>query len=209
MAIKKCGFHYTLDTKMLGDAYHTINIRVTNNLGQKNMLLNIARVFKVTNLPPKGYLDGPQINATITGTRNVYGWYLDGAGVSKIEVLIDGVVKGQAEYGELRSDVYNAYPAYGNKYCGFRYMLDTKTLTNGYHEVSIRETNNAGDQNILPATTRTFIVYNPSEFTKIKTSNLSVSRMSLNELSLTWDKVDGAVAYEVFRNGVSIGKTSV
>ncbi len=68
-----------------------------------------------TTLIPRGYLDAPVSYSNISGTFNVYGWYLDSAGVSKIEVLIDGAVKGQAVYGDLRTDVYNTYPAYGNK----------------------------------------------------------------------------------------------
>ena len=65
-------------------------------------------------LLPLGILDSPTAGLMISGTINVGGWYLDGNVVSKVEVLVDGVVKGQATYGDARADVYTALPAYNN-----------------------------------------------------------------------------------------------
>ncbi|MCL6479189.1 MAG: matrixin family metalloprotease [Peptococcaceae bacterium] len=100
-------------------------------------------------LPARGNLEIPTEGATISGTTIVSGWLLDGNGVSKIEVLVDGILKGQATYGDSRPDVYNAFPEYGNSNAGFHFSLDTTTLANGSHTITIRETANNGSQNSL------------------------------------------------------------
>lgn len=56
-------------------------------------------------LSSKGALDNPVLDATLIGSYNVSGWFLDGSGVSKVEVLVDGAVVGQAFYGDARPDV--------------------------------------------------------------------------------------------------------
>lgn len=57
------------------------------------------------NLPSKGYIDSPKNSSMITGQSVVSGWYLDGSGVSKIQILVDGKAIGTAKYGIVRNDV--------------------------------------------------------------------------------------------------------
>ena len=78
------------------------------------------------------------------------GWFLDGNGVAKIEVLVDGIVKGTAEIGLSRPDVLSVFPDYQNGSSGFRYVLDTTKLTNGTHKIVIRETSKSNVQTSLP-----------------------------------------------------------
>ncbi|MEH7115750.1 mannosyl-glycoendo-beta-N-acetylglucosaminidase, partial [Neobacillus niacini] len=78
-----------------------------------------------------GYLDNPISGATLIGTKNVSGWFLDGSGVVKIEVLLDGALVGQATYGDTRSDVRNAFPEFNNGNAGFHYALDTTKFSDG------------------------------------------------------------------------------
>ncbi|KNZ70036.1 peptidase S8 and S53 subtilisin kexin sedolisin [Thermincola ferriacetica] len=150
------GFHYSLDTTKLSNGTHTVTIRETGANGSQTILP--ARTVTVLNsLPAKGYLDSPKEGQTLSGTVNVIGWFLDGSGVSKIEILVDGVVKGQAVYGDTRLDVGRVLPAYNNNNSGFHYSLDTTKLSNGTHTVTIRETGANGSQTILPARTVTVL----------------------------------------------------
>ncbi|MFZ5986607.1 MAG: FlgD immunoglobulin-like domain containing protein [Bacillota bacterium] len=103
----------------------------------------------VFTLVPIGNIDSPSDLETISGTYNVKGWFLDKDGVSKIEVFIDGQLKGQAVYGDPRPDIGSLYPQYGNSTCGFHYSLDTTKLTNGTHILSVKETSTKGTQNTL------------------------------------------------------------
>lgn len=54
----------------------------------------------------------------------VTGWALNGEGISAINIYIDGVFKGTAQYGLARNDVYNVYPEYSNKNSGYRAVID-------------------------------------------------------------------------------------
>ena len=85
-------------------------------------------------------MDSPATGATLKGVSVVKGWFLDGSGVSKVEVLVDGKTIGQAQYGSSRTDVAIAYPAYQNANAGYQYSLNTANLLNGQHTLTVRET---------------------------------------------------------------------
>ncbi|WP_160725488.1 C39 family peptidase [Bacillus sp. USDA818B3_A] len=134
------GYHYSLDTKRLSNGKHTITVRETGKNGWTQT--SPGKVINVANA--KGVLDTPAANEKVKGQYNVKGWYLDGSGVSKIEILVDGKVTGQAVYGDLRLDVKKAYPAYNNANAGYHYVLDTKKLADGVHSITVRETGKNG-----------------------------------------------------------------
>ncbi len=96
-------------------------------------------------LPPVGAIETPVEDEVISGSDyQVTGWYLDGQGVSKIEIKVDGVIIGEAVLGDPRPDVQTNYPDYNNSNSGFHYALDTTALTNGPHNITALETNSAG-----------------------------------------------------------------
>jgi hypothetical protein len=143
------GFNLFLDASTLSEGKHTLVIKEYNNLGGIKILSE--RSFRVTHaLPAKGFLDSPKKDQTISGTYTVAGWFLDGSGVSKIEVIVDGVVVGEATYGHARLDVFNVLPEYKNSQAGFKYSLDTTNLSEGQHNLIIREYNYKGEQTSLP-----------------------------------------------------------
>jgi hypothetical protein len=142
------GFNFSLNTSSLEEGPHTLVIREYNNLGRKTDLSKQS--FFVTHIPAAiGYIDTPQSDQSIKGYYNISGWFLDGNGVSKIEVIIDGVVVGEATYGLTRLDVFNAFPEYQNKQAGFKYLLDSTTLTEGEHTLVIKEYNSKGETTTL------------------------------------------------------------
>ncbi len=136
------GFHYTLDTTALSNGEHTLTAVETNTLDQSSSKEVTFNVYNSGILPAKGWIDAPASGATISGSNyNVHGWYLDGAGVSMIEIQIDGTTVGEAVYGDQRLDVQAAYPDYNDPNSGFHYTLDTMALSNGEHTLTAVETN--------------------------------------------------------------------
>ncbi|NMD68797.1 N-acetylmuramoyl-L-alanine amidase [Bacillus sp. DNRA2] len=142
------GFHFPLDTTKFSDGSHTISIRENGLNGRITNLPTFS--INIKNDNAFGYLDNPISGSTLKGTHNVHGWFLDGTGVSTIEVLVDGAVVGQATYGDARSDIKNAFPQYNNDNAGFHYALDTTKLSDGKHTISIREIGQNGRTITLP-----------------------------------------------------------
>ncbi|WP_042462531.1 Ig-like domain-containing protein [Neobacillus dielmonensis] len=138
----KSGYQFVLDTKLITNGQHKVTVRETSNNGTMKELDSI--VVNVNNLPAKGSIDTPLQGSVIKGEVPVRGWYLDGSGVSKVEVLVDGKRIGQANYGNSRPDVDNAFPEYRNAKSGYQFTLDTKPLTNGQHTITVREIGNNG-----------------------------------------------------------------
>lgn len=107
-----------------------------------NLQMNVFN--SSTSLSPMMCLDTPINGQTVTGNTLFGGWVLDPAGVSKIEIIIDGIVMGTTGIGVSRLDVYAAYPQYNIQNAGFNCIVNVTNLTNGSHSVVIRETNTQG-----------------------------------------------------------------
>lgn len=127
----------------------TYYIEVYGNSGAYSSNPYTLQIFMASDLVPRGNLESPLSEITVSGSIVVGGWFLDGVGVSKIDVLIDEIPVGEALYGTLRKDVYNAFPGYENHYSGYSYTLDTRKLSNGGHIVRIRETGSTGTQTTI------------------------------------------------------------
>lgn len=89
--------------------------------------------------PPFGSIDAPVINAQLSGTVNVRGWTFDDAGVSAVDVLVDGVLAGSATYGTARPDVATVWP-HAPTNCGYTFSLNTTAYANGAHTIEVRLT---------------------------------------------------------------------
>jgi hypothetical protein len=139
-----------LDTTQLSEGEHTITVRETGTDGNTTTLraytVTVSRSYQ---LLPIGCIDSPKADATVSGKVKVLGWALDKAGVSKIEILVDSQVVGEAVYGDLRKDVMEIYPDYENDNSGFHYILDTTLLSDGKHTITLRETDSNNNQNDL------------------------------------------------------------
>ncbi|WP_052352972.1 N-acetylmuramoyl-L-alanine amidase [Neobacillus dielmonensis] len=140
------GYHYNLDTAKYSDGNHTITIRETGANGQVTTLSPITVSFSNT----RGYLDQPISSDYLKGKTNVSGWFLDSSGVSKLDVLVDGIIVGQAIYGDERKDVKKAFPEFNNGNAGFHYSLDSTKFNNGPHTIAIQETSTNGRTTLLP-----------------------------------------------------------
>jgi hypothetical protein len=80
------------------------------------------------------------------GLLPLYGWALDDDGVEGIDILVDGVVDGRANYGRTRPQVTKKYPNYpDSQHPGWVYQLDTTHYLNGLHTITARVLSETGE----------------------------------------------------------------
>ena len=73
-----------------------------------------------------------------SGIIEVTGWALAKAGVENVEVSVDAGSAAQARYGLARPDIQQLFPGAKNAVnCGYSFTLDTRTVDDGIHRVSI------------------------------------------------------------------------
>jgi N-acetylmuramoyl-L-alanine amidase len=194
------GFHYALDTTKFTDGKHTVTVRETGKNGQVKLLSD--RTITIENTI--GFMDNPVSGTTLNGTKNVSGWFLDESGVASIEVLVDGLVAGQAVYGDARPDVQKILSQYNNGNAGFHYVLDTMQFTDGIHTVTVRETGKNGQVKLLSDRTITIentigFMDNPVSGTTLKGTK-NVSGWFLDE--------SGVASIEVLVDGIVAGQAT-
>jgi hypothetical protein len=61
-------------------------------------------------MTPLAVVEQPLANSQIAGKVNVSGWAMDDTAVSSVDVYVDGVLSGNAIYGEDRPDVGKDFP---------------------------------------------------------------------------------------------------
>lgn len=145
------GYEFALDTKSYSNGAHSITVRATGKNGSTKQLESSVSIQNLDHLPTVGFLDSPISGSTIEGVSTIRGWYLDGSGVEKIEVFVDGKLSGNAQYGLSRPDVANVIPEYFNSNAGYQFSLDTKQITDGLHTLTIKETGKNGKSHTLSA----------------------------------------------------------
>lgn len=100
------------------------------------------------NLPFKGELQSIKDGEKLNGKVQISGWYIYGKDLSKVEVLMDGKIIGQAQ---LRSNnsLKDKYPEYPLSKAQFIYNLDTTKLTKGNHKITVKATGTDGKEDTL------------------------------------------------------------
>ncbi|MCX8128806.1 MAG: M6 family metalloprotease domain-containing protein [Clostridia bacterium] len=131
--------------------YNGTKTNITATVTSPCSSIMTVNITKPVILIPKGALEAPATGATVKRTSSISGWFLDSDGVMRIDVLVDGVVKGQAVYGDARADISSKYPEYNNTNCGFHYDLDVSNLSEGRHVLTIQEVSKSGVKNSLPS----------------------------------------------------------
>ncbi|MFC4800158.1 Ig-like domain-containing protein [Neobacillus sp. GCM10023253] len=197
------GYTFTLNTKNLANGQHTLAIRETGNNGAANVLQTVTVNVQNQTLLAKGYIDGPLNASTINGDTEVSGWFLDGSGVAKIEVLVDGKSMGEAQYGIPRTDVAKAYPEYQNPNPGYKFTLNTKNLTNGEHTITVKETGNNGA--VTPQTVKVNVQNSPVRGYMDSPGNGSTIKGDIDVSGWFLD-ASGVSKIEVLVDGRSIGE---
>jgi hypothetical protein len=93
--------------------------------------------LRFTNILAKGEIESPASRASVSGTVNFTGWALGDNGFKRLEVQIDGLFVGVANWGTPRPDIQSRFPEFGIGNSGFSASvnLDQQQLARGIHRV--------------------------------------------------------------------------
>ncbi len=115
-------------------------------LGRETNLPIKAVLKKQVNSTYRGFIDKPTSGATISGTTDIVGWYINTIGIDKVEILVDNVLQGTATRSP-RTGFANLFPGYNVTDAGYSYALDTTKLSNGIHIITVKATGIDGTSN--------------------------------------------------------------
>ena len=97
-------------------------------------------------LPLIGKLESPSNGKNASGIKPIYGWTLDGEGISKVELFVDGTYVCKIPYGGIREDVRQSNPTYPNAdQSGFAMVWNYAGMTPGDHTVLVRVSSIQGE----------------------------------------------------------------
>jgi N-acetylmuramoyl-L-alanine amidase len=108
------------------------------------------------------------------GLLPLHGWALDDDGVAAVDVLVDGVVVGRAQYGRTRPRVTARFPGFPDAATpGFAFHLDTTRFLNGLHTVTPRILSASGEVRDLKSRVFEFLnlTHNLAPFGEIEFPN--------------------------------------
>jgi hypothetical protein len=144
------GWSSQIDTTRLTDGTHTLNATSTSAVGKRT---TTSVQFVVDNSRGRRtngqwlYIDSPADGAASSGDLSISGWAVSQTSpVTAVDILVDGVLMGAAQYGVVRPDVCVVYPnSAGCPNVGWSYVLDTRTLADGPHTVEAVEETASGN----------------------------------------------------------------
>jgi N-acetylmuramoyl-L-alanine amidase len=169
------GFYFVVDVGYLlqtgfKEGAHILTVKAYDKDATWSTLKDVPIVMECasasTNPPPLAYVEDPTNYQLISGIYPVLGWALDVDAVTRVRIKIDGVVqidsvtgKDYAQYGLPSPDLGVIYPDYPQVYnAGFRFYLDTTTLSNSEHDLTIEVQDSLGVRRA--AATRRILVDN-------------------------------------------------
>jgi N-acetylmuramoyl-L-alanine amidase len=101
-------------------------------------------------------IEAPQQGATVQGIIPIIGWAVDDNGEVRVTLQVDGVPDGSQIAGIPRPDVAAVFPQYPNSgNSGFRIDLDTRTLTDRFHQITVTFQDRLG----ATSTPQTILIY--------------------------------------------------
>ncbi|HET9530178.1 MAG TPA: putative Ig domain-containing protein, partial [Blastocatellia bacterium] len=125
-------------------------VKVSDSAQQSVSRTLAINVKPADKLAPFGALETPDFGTTLNNNASGSGWALDNVGVSKIEVLVDGIKVGEAIYGLSRPDVAVVWGNFPNaRNSGFSFTFDTTSLSIGTHRLAIRVLDQAGNATLI------------------------------------------------------------
>lgn len=132
------GWSLWLDTTVLGDGDHTMQVTATSSAGQSSTASMAFTVMNLTASTPLHIaIDAPLVDVPVSGEAAFGGWALDTSeAVTVVSVSIDGVLQGAAG-SWARPDVCAVYSnAPGCPNVGWNYYIGTAALGNGTHTLA-------------------------------------------------------------------------
>ena len=96
-----------------------------------------------------GYIDRPAYAETVSGTYTIQGWAINGHGVARAEIEIDGKSAGVARYGGERTDIAGQYPGVRDSlHSAFELEHDFSNLSPGLHELRVIVVSRSGSRRL-------------------------------------------------------------
>jgi hypothetical protein len=150
------GFNVDINTSSAPEGLHQMSVVAHGKDGSSRVLAQVP-VFLHTlagfqGVNPKdrlpfGLLESPKVGDTPGGkTLPVFGWAVSPSGIDRIEVLMDGKRVADAA-AWARPDVVKAYPS--DPSAGFRADLNTSSVSEGRHQISIVARGKDGSSRVL------------------------------------------------------------
>ena len=143
-------FRFVIDVgELIGNGFYTegshlLTIRAGDHADQDANIAEFPVQFRcsenVANHGSVGEILYPFRGLLYGGDIDVAGWALDIEGVLAVDVYVDGVFVGQADYGLLSpGTVASRHPTVvGHANAGYSFILDTTTLSNGRHSIQVK-----------------------------------------------------------------------
>lgn len=210
------GWNFLIDTTQIGDGAHTLAITARPVNGQS---YTTTMPFKVANQGTSGNATTIQIDhpgssdSSFRGVVAFGGWAINtNSPIATVQLFVDGVARGNANYGSGRSDVCAKYAnAPGCPNVGWNAFLDTTSLTDGTHTLEVTATSAAGQRATASAA---FSVANgpstgPTSVYIVQPNGSSNPFQGLAPFSGTASNVNGSpVTVAISVDGVPYGTTN-
>ncbi|HUT99800.1 MAG TPA: putative metal-binding motif-containing protein [Myxococcota bacterium] len=129
-----------------------VNGRAYLLLGSAATITSLANQLS-TSIPPFGYLDSPQPEATVSSSIQVNGWVLDDKGISQLRLLLDGAEYSPLRVNRKRIDVCSEYPMYSMcTTVGFSKRVLLAGVSACHHLLEVEATDTDGNQRVIART---------------------------------------------------------
>ena len=161
-------------------------------------------------LDARNNLDEPSNNAIITDDMlRVRGWAVHAFGIKEINVSLDGIYLGIANYGVSRPDIVNVYPAYFNSAeSGYDTTFNISNISNGSKTLEMKIVANDGSyQTVTKTVNVNREVLETKSFLDSPEENLNVTTDTIRVRGWALDS-SGVRSVEAFVDGKSLGNIS-
>ena len=161
-------------------------------------------------LDARNNLDEPSNNAIITDDMlRVRGWAVHAFGIKEINVSLDGIYLGIANYGVSRPDIVNVYPAYFNSAeSGYDTTFNISNISNGSKTLEMKIVANDGSyQTVTKTVNVNRAVLETKSFLDSPEENLNVTTDTIRVRGWALDS-SGVKSVEAFVDGRSLGNIS-
>jgi hypothetical protein len=171
---KHSGFSFLVDVNYLilakgySQGLHLFKVRAGDRENNVTDIATLPVIFDCNDDaddPSWGDIWTPTHMEMVAGTVEITGFAIDTRTINRVEIWIDGVYVGDADYGLPSSgisDLYPWLPPFFANNRGFRYELDSvaENLADGEHSLVIWTVDNLGGSNIIGE--RRFVLDNQS-----------------------------------------------
>ena len=161
-------------------------------------------------LDARNNLDEPSNNAIITDDMlRVRGWAVHAFGIKEINVSLDGIYLGIANYGVSRPDIVNVYPAYFNSAeSGYDTTFNISNISNGSKTLEMKIVANDGSyQTVTKTVNVNRAVLETKSFLDSPEENLNVTTDTIRVRGWALDS-SGVKSVEAFVDGKLLGNIS-